>query len=148
VIIVLQYLWQITGRFSIVYRHYFVWQLFMLEQSNIAEGIKIFLLFKNAQLLSQLWQNFVIRSVTIFLTAYPRSGLNIIIQNVLTYTKVVSFEYFDKKYEWISHFSETSYIPRIIHPSWLSHGVDILKKLQIVKPDIIQLSPVFRFYVI
>jgi hypothetical protein len=81
---------------------------------------------------------------TISSPAHTRSIFNIIIPYVLTYTKFVSsLEHFDKKYKWIPHFSEASYMPRKIHPCWLSHGVDILKKLKIMKSDIIQLSPVF-----
>ena len=80
---------------------------------------------------------------------HPRSGFNIIIPYVLTYTNVVSSsEHSGEKYEWISHFSEASYMPRTMHPSWLSHGVNILEKLRIMKPDIKQLSPLFRFYLI
>lgn len=76
-------------------------------------------------------------------TTHTRWSFNIIVPYFLTYTKIVSsLEHFDKKYQWISHFPEASYMPRKIRPCWFSHGVDILKKLQIIS-DIIQLSPAF-----
>jgi len=110
--------------------------------------LKISYFFGTHSFYHSLWQTFIIRSCLPsphqHTHTHTRSSFNIIILYMLMYTKFASsLEYFDRKYEWISHFSEASYMPRKIRPCWLSYCVDILKKLQIMNSDIIQLSPAF-----